>query len=150
MLPARTCVGGLVDAISGSKIRSPQPLAATRINDFRIGGSDGQSTNGTGRLTVKDRLPSVTVVRGFPDAAVYCCHVEDIGFMGNAADRNCTAGTERTDHAPAQVRIETRRKLLGDGKHSADEQKRETQPEKNRGVPFQRAPPEDIPDYSRR
>src|SRR6185437_7697455 len=85
MRPGFAGVSGFVDAIAHGEIRAVQSFAAADIDDIGIRRRDGDRTDGTGGLVVKDGLPSASVIVGLPHAAVADAHIEDIGLRWYAA-----------------------------------------------------------------
>src|SRR6516164_117307 len=92
-----------------------QALAATDVEDVRVGGRDGHGADRAGRLVVEDGLPGSAEVVGLPDAAVADADVEDAGLAADAHGGDGPAAAERADHAPAQAVIQLRGQVLGVG-----------------------------------
>src|SRR5205085_6909428 len=79
MLPGLAGVGGFVDAIAGREVGAAQSFAAAHVNNFRIGGRDGQRADGLRGLVVENGQPSLAEVGGLPNASVIDADVENIG-----------------------------------------------------------------------
>src|SRR5205823_4836878 len=80
MLPGLAGVGGFVDAVAGGEVGAAQSFAAAHVNNFGIGGRDGQRADGLRGLIVENGRPGLAGVGGLPDAAVVHANVENIGL----------------------------------------------------------------------
>src|SRR5207249_2665721 len=103
MAPRPAAVGGLVDAVACGEVRPLEALAAADVDHVRARRSDGDRTDGAGRLIVEDRPPGPAVVLGLPDPAVDGAHVEDVGLIRDAGRGLRAPAAVRADHAPAQL-----------------------------------------------
>src|SRR5205807_2515992 len=74
---------------------------AAHVNNFGIGGRDGQRADGLRGLVVENRQPSLAEVGGLPHTAVVDANVKNIGLAGDAAGGDGAPTAERADHAPA-------------------------------------------------
>src|SRR6266436_1350787 len=99
--PGFSGVGRFEDAVARGKVRTLKTFTAADIDDVWIGGSNGESADGAGRLVVEDGNPSVAKIGGLPNAAVNRGHVEDIGLMRDATDGDGAASAEGANAAPA-------------------------------------------------
>jgi len=94
--PGLAFVFGLVDAVAGGL------FAGAGVEDFGVGGGDGEGADGGYALLVEDRLPDVAGVGGLPDAATGCAEVVYVGVVGNAGDGGDTSAAEGTDEEPLE------------------------------------------------
>jgi len=69
-----------------SQDRALQSFTAANVNDVRIGRGNGECADGAGRLVVENRIPGVSEISGFPNAAVDGSHVENIRLMRHSGD----------------------------------------------------------------
>src|SRR5271166_5632857 len=69
VIPGRAPINGFVDAVTGGEILANVTLAGSRINGFRIGGSDGQRADRSHRLAIKNRSPDNSGIGCFPNPA---------------------------------------------------------------------------------
>jgi len=107
MRPGFSGVGGLVHAVADGEIRALQTFAAAHVDDVGIAGRDGDGADAPGGLIVKDGIPGVAKVVGFPDAAVDLGHVKDAGLLRDAGDGHGASAAEGADAAPAEVGVES-------------------------------------------
>ncbi len=114
MRPGFSRVRGFVTAVAGREIRALQTFAATNINNVRVGRSNGQCADGAAGLVVENRIPGISEIGGFPDAAIDSRHVENIGLVPHAGDGHGAAPSERPDAAPAHFGIKFLVELLAD------------------------------------
>src|SRR5216110_931550 len=103
MRPCFSRVGGFVNAIASSEIRALQAFSAADVDYIRIGGRHGERAHRTSRLIVKDGIPGVPKIRGFPDSAVDRGHVKNAGLMRHAGNRHGAAAAKRPDAAPTHL-----------------------------------------------
>src|SRR5580704_17026736 len=113
MLPALAGVGGFVDAVTDRKVRPLKALAATHIDDARIGRRHRQRTDGAGILIVEDGSPDAPGIGAFPNAAVVRSDVENVGLAGHPTGGHCAPAAEWPDHAPSQATVEFRAERFG-------------------------------------
>src|ERR1700693_1497017 len=97
VLPGPPTIGGLVDTVSGGEIGAAQTFPAAHINNFRIGWRDGQCSDRTSGLIVKDRVPGASVVGRFPHPAIVRSHVENVRLSWHTTDRNSTSAAKGSD-----------------------------------------------------
>ena len=112
MSPGFAGVGGSVNAIAYRKIRPMQPLAATYINDVRVGRSNCDGADGLGGFVIEKGIPGaghsrqISKRRRSPGP--------DIKQVGLTRDPRGSAGAtaaKRPNHAPMQILISVFRNL---------------------------------------
>src|SRR5690348_12082444 len=103
MCPVFSGISGFVNSITGGQVRPLQTFSAANINHIRIGKSHSKRPHRTGRLIVKDRVPSVPKIRGFPDAAVHRGDIKDVRLMRHAGNSYGAPAAKRSDATPAHL-----------------------------------------------
>ena len=83
-----------------------QSLAASDVNDVRIGNRNRDCTDGRGGLIVKQGLPGSAVVRRFENAAVDRRHIKHVRLRRHTANRPSSSATIRPHISPAQRGVE--------------------------------------------
>src|SRR5260370_20617844 len=99
-----------------------KPFTAANINDFWIGGREGNRTHRPSRLIVEDGRPGAAIVSCFPDPAIDLCHIENIWLLRNAGHRTHTTTAKRADVAPVERLEEIGIELLRDGRRTSSHQ----------------------------
>src|SRR2546429_635312 len=101
--PSFSRVSGFIDTVAGRQVRPLQTFPAADVNDIRVGRCHGQRPHRTGRLVVKNRIPGIPEVSGFPDATVDGRHVKNARLSCHARDCYGAATAKRPDAAPAHL-----------------------------------------------
>ena len=110
--PAFAAIGGLIHAVAVGNGRTHVRLTTAHIDDLRIGGGDGDGTDGRDGLRIKNRIPGAAGIIRAPHAAAHRAEVENLGLAPDAGDRQGSAAAKRSNRAPAellkQFRVEVR------------------------------------------
>src|SRR5579864_1639244 len=103
MHPSFSRVGGFVNSIASGKVRSLQAFAAADVNYIRIRRRHGHCSHGTAGLVIKNRVPGVPEVRGFPDSAIDRSHIKDVGLVRHAGNGYRATSAKGSNAAPAHL-----------------------------------------------
>src|SRR6202034_174582 len=87
------------------------PLAATYINDVRVGRSNSDGADGLRGFVIENGIPGAAIVVRFPNAAVHLADVKHVGLRGDARGSAGATATKRPNHAPVQILISVFRNL---------------------------------------
>src|SRR5579871_6507873 len=124
VLPALAAVRRTVHPIARGEVGANVGFSGADVNDFRIGGSNGNSPDRSNGLMVEDGRPGYSGVRGLPDAAIDCAEVKRVGIAGDSGGGDGAASAKGTDQAP----LEPAEKIGRDGLRK---QRRENEAKKN-------------------
>ena len=102
MAPRTTAISRLVDAIAVGDIDADGGFAHASVDDVGVGFRQRQRADRGGvEVAVRDILPILPGVFGFPDAAGAGAEVEGSEFSGVAGDGDHASAAEGSDAAPA-------------------------------------------------
>src|ERR1700760_3769722 len=104
MSPGLATVERLVNPVTNGKVGSLQAFTATYIDNLRVGGGHSNAPNRACGLTIKDRVPGMTEVGGFPYSAVGWGHEKDVRLCGNTVNRDGAASSEGANETVTQLR----------------------------------------------
>jgi hypothetical protein len=100
--PSLARVRGFVDAAADRDVRADLRRSGAGVDDVGIRERDFDCAHGAdGEIRVRDVLPGVACVGGFPDAAAGRAHVKGVRFGGNAGDGGDASAAFGADHAVA-------------------------------------------------
>ena len=110
--PGLPCVRGLVHTIARGQIGPVQSFAAADVDHIWIGGRYRDGADGTGWLVIEDGIPRPAVVVALPNAAVHRTEIENIWLADNASCGSRSPSAKWPNHAPMQLAVRLRTKLL--------------------------------------
>src|SRR6266481_8910323 len=120
--PRLSTVGGFVNTIAVGEIRTQVSFAGAHINDVGVRWSERNCANRSNRLTVKNRFPRFSAVRGLPYAAANRAQVINVRLSFNSAYGNTASAAEGANTAPAQAAIDRGTSLLcGRGEQKSEQ-----------------------------
>ncbi len=100
--PGLATVHGFVDTVAVGDIAAQARLAGTHIDDVGIGRRDRNRADGLRGLIVKQGLPVLAAIDGFPDTAGDRTEIKDAGLPDHARDGLYPTAPERPDQTPLQ------------------------------------------------
>src|SRR5215469_15078158 len=103
MRPCFPGICGFINAVTCRQVRALQPFPTAHIDHARIGGRDSQRPHRARWLIIKDRIPGVSKVCGFPNPAVDSSHVKHIWLMRHAGNRHGAPAAKWSNAAPAHL-----------------------------------------------
>jgi len=112
VLPALAAVGGTVHSVAGGEVGANVGFSGADVNDFWIGGSDGNRSYRSNGWVVKDGCPGYAGIRSLPDAAVDCAEVKGVRIARDSSSGDGAASAEGTNEAPPEAAEKVRRDRL--------------------------------------
>src|SRR5207253_10015014 len=101
VLPSSAAIGGFVNAVTESDVRAHVGLAGSGINHVRVGRRNRQCSDGGDGLLLEERLPGVTAIACFPNAAINRAEIVGIGLADDAGHSQRAPAAKRPNRAPA-------------------------------------------------
>ena len=104
LLPGGAAVAAPIDAVTPADVTSAHVLPGAQPHHFRVGGVEGDRSEGVGRVLVKDRLPGGAAVLRLPEPAGTDDHIPGGAALRVHRDvRDAPAHERRTDAAQLQA-----------------------------------------------
>src|SRR6185312_8797667 len=118
VLPALAAIHRLVHPLPGQEGIADVRFACADVDDLGVRWRDRDRANDVVReMAVRDVLPRLAIIEGFPDPAIGRAHVEMARLAGDAGHRNRTPADIGTDVAPLQCTCESCRGHGGCNRH---------------------------------
>ena len=106
MLPRRSRINGVVDAISVRDVGIEIVFSASHVNDVGIRRSKCQRPNGRDRFFIENWLPHCAAVSCLPDASAIRPEIIDTGISRHTGHGVHLSGAKWPDHSPFHFGIE--------------------------------------------
>jgi len=116
VFPGFAAVDGSINAVTLHDISAELGLSRADIYDVGIGCGDRDCAyRRAGNLSVSNRFPGQSAIRGFPQSAAYGAEIVFHFSLGTACDAYRTAAAVGSDVTPAEVTEYCRIGVLGKG-----------------------------------